>query len=410
MLTRQERTKSEIIKMCCKGKITAKDAAQRLGLSVRQVENLKKKQREGISLLHGNCGRSSAKALNAEIKQRILEEYGELCKLRLLNFTQFHEILQSKGLTVSYTAMRNVLIAEGNESPKKRRKKKEEHKTRERREKFGELLQTDATSYDWFGTGEMLALHGFIDDCRGVITGLYLSKNECMHGYLEAFRQTVTDFGTPESIYADGLSIFFSKKKNDELTLEEELSGIYERKTQFGQICDALGVNLIHAHSSEAKGRVERLWQTLQSRLPVEFAMRGIKTMDAANAFLKDEYRDIFNERFGVNKDAKSCFVPLPKSILLDRLLCYKTTRKLDNGGCFSMNNVRFKVLGTLSNCMVNVLISNRLGIVAEHNDIIRQVKPLTFKNENIAPTEDSVNAILSRFVFRYCFKNEHVA
>ncbi len=410
MLNRSEQNKAEIIGVCRKGKITAKDAALRLKLSVRQVENLKKKQREGISLLHGNCGRSSARALAVEVKQKILEEYKTVRKLGAVNFTHFHEICQSKGITVSYTAMRNVLVKAGNESPKKRRKRKEVHKTRERRQKFGELLQTDASSYDWFQTGEPFALHGFIDDARSVITGLHLSKNECMDGYLESFRQTLTDFGTPEALYADGLSIFFSKKKNEELTLEEELSGISARKTQFGQICDTLGVELIHARSSQAKGRVERLWETLQSRLPIEFAMRGIKTVESANAFLKDEFRAIFNARFGVNENTKACFVPLPKSVLLDRLLSFKTTRKLDSGGCFSWHNMRFKVEGNLMNCKVTLLISNRLGLVAEHNDVLFKVKPMSFKKENIAPTEDSVDAIISRFVFRYCLKNEHVA
>lgn len=409
MLNRSERSKAEIVGLCVKGKITAKDAAQRLKLSVRQVENLKKKQREGVSLLHGNCGRSSVKALSAERKQKILDEYKAISELGAVNFTHFHEILQGKGVTVSYTAMRNVLVAAGNVSPKRQRKRKEKHETRERRQKFGELLQTDATPYDWFQTGESFALHGFIDDARGVVTGLRLSKNECMDGYLEAFRQTLTDFGTPEALYADGLSIFFSKKKNEELTLEEELSGTFARKTQFGQICDTLGVELIHARSSQAKGRVERLWETLQSRLPIEFAIRGIKTVEAANVFLRDEFRAMFNARFGVNEDAKSCFVPLPKSVLPDRLLSYKITRKLDAGGCFSWHGIRFKVEGKLANCKVTILVSNRLGVVAEHSDVLRKVKPMTFKNENTAPT-DSVDAILSRFVFRYCFKNEHIA
>ena len=409
MLNRNERIKAEIVGMCCKGKITAKDAAQRLKLSVRQVENLKKKQREGISLLHGNCGRSSAKALAAEKKQEILKIYGEIRGLGAVNFTHFHEILQSNGVTVSYTAMRKVLLAEGYVSPKKRRKRIKKHKTRERRQGFGELLQTDASPYDWFQTGETFALHGYIDDARGVVTGLRMCKNECLDGYLEAFRQTLTDFGTPEGLYADGLSIFFGKKKDEELTLEEELSGTYARKTQFGQICDTLGVELIHARSSQAKGRVERLWETLQSRLPIEFAMRGIKTLEAANTFLKDEFRTMFNARFGVNENAKSCFVPLPKSVLLDRLLCYKITRKLDCGGCFSWHGIRFKVEGKLTNCRVTLLVSNRLGVVAEHNDILLNIKPISFKKENIAST-DSVDAILSRFVSRYCFKNEHVA
>jgi transposase len=396
--------------MCIKGKITARDAANRLKISVRQVENLKKKQREGISLLHGNCGRSSVKALAAEVQQKILEEYKAVSALGSVNFTHFHEILLGKGVTVSYTAMRGVLVREGSVSPKTHRKRNKIHKSRERRQKFGELLQTDATPYDWFGNGQNYALHGFIDDARGVVTGLYLSKNECLDGYLEAFRQTLTDYGTPEALYADGLSIFFSKTKTEELTIEEELTGTYFRKTQFGRICDVLGAKLIHARSSQAKGRVERLWGTLQSRLPIELAMRDIKTVEAANEFSKNEYRAIFNDRFEVNRDTKSCFVPLTKSTQLDRLLCYSITRKLDLGGCFSLNSIRFKVEGKLSNVNVTILVSNRLGVVAELNGSLHKVVPMTSKNENIAPTQDSVDAILSRFVFRYCLKNEHVA
>jgi transposase len=408
MMNRTERNKTEIIDLCCKGKIRASDAARRLKLSVRQVENLKKKHREGVSMLHGNCARASAKALGVQIKQSVLEKYEEVSSLGAVNFTHFHEILCGEGVEISYTAMRNVLVGAGYNSPKKRRKRKEQHPTRERRQKLGELPQTDASSFDWFQTGERFALHGFIDDARGIVTGLYLSRNECMDGYLEAFRQTLTDYGTPEALYADGLSIFFSKKKGEELTLEEELSGTQGARTQFGQICDVLGVELIHARSSQAKGRVERLWETLQSRLPVEFARRGIKSVDAANAFLQDEYRALFNGRFGVNPGAKSCFVPLPRNTSLDRLLSYKITRKVDRGGCFSLHKIRFAVKG-LSNCMVTLLVSSRLGVVAEYEDSLFQVTPMNYHNENIAPS-DSVDAIFSRFVFFCCCKNEHIA
>ncbi|MGI6745761.1 MAG: hypothetical protein ACOX45_06430 [Acutalibacteraceae bacterium] len=101
---------------------------------------------------------------------------------------------------------------------------------------------------------------------------------------------------------------------------------------------------------NNAKGRVERLWETLQSRLQIEFAMRGIKTVEAVNAFLRDEYRAAFNARFGVNEFTISCFVPLPKSVLLDRLLAYKITRVLDSDGCFSWHGIRFRVEGKLAN------------------------------------------------------------
>ena len=409
MKNRRERTKEAIIKQCAKGETTAKDAAQRLGISIRQVENLKKKYREGVSMLHGNCGRVSAKALDEMLVQRVLSEYGKVKGLNP-NFTHFREILEGKGIKISYTALRALLIKSGYNSPKKRRKRKENpHKTRERREKFGELLQTDATPYEWFGDEGKYALHGMIDDATGRITALHLSVNECMDGYLEIMRQTLERYGTPEALYADGLSIFFSHEKGSELSIDEELNGIYERKTQFGDICGELGVELIHARSSQAKGRVERLWGTLQSRLPVEFGLRGIKDIGAANKFLKDEYIDMFNNQFGVSPDAVSCFVVLPESVDLDMLLSFKIARKADSGGVFSLRNVKFRVVGNIANREVLLHIGTRIGMVAVNNGKCFPVVPIGQMKKSIKST-DSVDMILSRFVSAFCLKDEHVA
>jgi len=226
---------------------------------------------------------------------------------------------------------------------------------------------------------------------------------------LEIMRQTLEVHGTPEAIYADGLSIFFSPKKQEGMSVEEELAGEYFRKTQFGDICDELGVKLIHARSSQAKGRIERRLQTLQSRLPVEFAMNGITTIDDANALLKEQYIDQFNEQFGVCPDAQSCFVKLPRYVNLDKLLCYKLTRKLDNGGCFSLKNTRFKVLCHAASQNVDLFISKRIGMKAMIDGRFNDVTPVEAKQKSIDST-DSVEMILSRFVFFFCLKNEHVA
>jgi len=408
ILNYKEKTKESIIKECVKGKIKAKDAAGRLKISVRQVENLKKKYREGISLLHGNCGKSTAKALEPAVKEAVVKHYEEL-KPKKINFLHFNEILAEKSVIISYTAMRKVLIEAGFESPKKRRKKNHVHKTRDRREKFGELLQTDATPYDWFGNGKKSALHAFIDDATGKLTGLHMSENECMDGYLEIMRQTLKEHGTPEAIYADGLSIFFSTKTQANMTIEEELKGEYFKQTQFGGICDELGIQLIHARSSQAKGRIERLWQTLQSRLPVEFQMNNIATIEEANVFLKERYIDKFNEKFGVNPEAESCFVKLPRNVNLDKLLCYKVSRQLDNGGCFSLKNTRFQVATGVANRKIDVLISKRLGMKALIDGRLYEVFPIDGKQKSINST-DSIEMILSRFVFFFCLKNEHAA
>jgi transposase len=408
MLNYKERTKEAIIKECVEGKIKAKDAAQRLKVSVRQVENLKKKYREGISLLHGNCGKSTTKALEPEMKEKIIKRYEEL-KPQRVNFLHFNEVIADEGVRISYSAVRKVLIEGGFESPKKRRKQKQVHKTRDRRERFGELLQTDATPYDWFLNGKLVALHALIDDATGKLTGLHMSENECMDGYLEIMRQTLEEHGTPEAIYADGLSIFFSTKREQNITIEEELKGEYFQRTQFGNICDELGVRLIHARTSQAKGRVERLWQTLQSRLPVEFQMNNITTIEEANVFLKEKYIDKFNERFGVFLDCKSCFVKLPKNVNLDKLLCYKVSRKLDSGGCFSLKNTRFQVAGQMNNRYIEVLISKKIGVKALIDGRLYGIYPTQTRKKSIDST-DSMEMILSRFVFFFCLKNEHIA
>lgn len=294
-------------------------------------------------------------------------------------------------------------------SPKTKRSRKELHPSRERRAKFGELLQVDATPFAWFGEDKRYALHGFIDDATSVVTGLYICENECMEGYFEVMRQTLTRYGTPESLYADGLSMFFGKKKQEELSIDEQLSGVYERKTQFGSICDELGISLIHARSSQAKGRIERLWGTLQGRLPAEFAMRGIRDVKEANCFLSEEYINAFNDRFSVNKEAKTSFVALPTNVDLERLLTYKMTRKTDSGSCFSWNNVKFRAVGARANAQITILVSNRLGMKVLDGERLLEVVPLSKGKEKIATT-DSVEAIVSRFVFMACQKNEHAA
>ena len=156
------------------------------------------------------------------------------------------------------------------------------HPRHPRKEHLGEMLQIDASLHQWFKDNETYyTIHGSKDDATGKITGLYMCENECMEGYMQIMRQTIKTHGVPRSLYADGLSIFFSTK---EPTLEEQLAGKGANKTQFGTMMESLGVHMIHARSSQAKGRIEREWGTLQGRIETEFAIRGITTPDEANA------------------------------------------------------------------------------------------------------------------------------
>lgn len=234
--------------------------------------------------------------------------------------------------------------------------------------------------FDWLGDGKKYSLHGFIDDATGKITGLYMCKNECLLGYLEVLRQTIENYGIPISLYPDKYSVFFPPKKvNDHITLEEQLNGREKGITQFGRIVEELGIEMFAASSPQAKGRIERLWETLQSRLVTEFRINQITNIEKANEFLK-EYIKKYNEKFSVTaKSTKSVYLKLPKRYDLDELLCVKFERIIVNAGIFSLNNSKFQVLDKSlpPKSKVQIYLSRKIGMRVKCNNKIYDVEPL---------------------------------
>lgn len=412
-MNKKEELKAHIIKCCVDGNMTVKQAANRLGFSERYIKKLKARYKKyGVSsMLHGNCGRQPKRTLDIALKQKILD-IRKQPEFDTVNVMHFKDILEEKyKIIVSYSFLYNFLKENNIKSPRKHRKTKLHHR-RNRRSKIGELLQIDATPHEFFiGDNNKYTLHGLIDDASGQITGLYMCKNECMQGYFEVIRQTLKNFGVPENIYADGSSIFFTTKK-DKLTLEEQLSGIEEPNTQFGKIMDELGIHLIHAGSSQAKGRIERLWNTLHDRLITEFKINNITNMEQANIFLK-EYIKKYNKKFKVKpKDKKKAFIPLLKSINLDTLLTVKYKRTVDNGACFSLNNVSFKIedIDILPRTRIDVLISKKIGIKVQYKNKLYTVKPIYDKNDTPIERIESIENIIAEFIYFNCLKNERIA
>lgn len=242
------------------------------------------------------------------------------------------------------------------------------------------MLQADGTPFDWFGDGKKYSLHGFIDDATGKITGLYMCKNECLLGYLEVLRQTIENYGIPISLYPDKYSVFFPPKKvNDHITLEEQLNGREKGITQFGRIVEDLGIEMFAASSPQAKGRIERLWETLQSRLVTEFRINQISNMEKANEFLK-EYIKKYNKKFSVTaQNTKSVYLKLPKRYDLDELLCVKFERTIDNAGIFSLNNSKFQILDKSipPKSKVQIYLSQKIGMCVKCNNKVYNVEPL---------------------------------
>jgi transposase len=358
---------------------TIAEASQAMDLSERQTKRLKGEyKKNGIdALVHKNIGRRPANAIHEEIRQQIID----LKQSRLFenaNFLFFKEILARKqyGIKISYSALYGILSSAGIKSVKTRRPPKK-HRRRKRKVREGVMLQIDASPFDWLNTGEMFSLHGAIDDSTGKIAALYLCKNECLQGYFEVMRSVIMNNGVPLSIYADRHAIFVSPK-DGKLTIEEELKGIQVNDTQLGRALKQLGITLIKARSPQAKGRVERLWDTLQGRLPIEFAMAGIATVDAANSFFADYLRE-FNNTFAVEpEESIMAYRPVSPALNIENILCVVEKRGFDNGGVFSFHN-RSYLLSCTDRLLpkkgsIDVLISPLFGIRAAYMGVIYEV------------------------------------
>lgn len=362
-----------IISKSLEGDITISEAAKRLELSDRQIKRLRKKVKDhGIDgLRHGNKDHPSPGGIPEEMKEQIIG-LKELDCYKDTNFTHFRELLEEREeIFISYTSLCNILKSAGITSKRKHRTKKT-HRLRARRPHFGELIQADATPHDWFGTGEKVALHGFIDDATGKPVGLYFCEHECLLGYLEVTRQMLKNYGIPEELYPDKHSVFFpTSKQNNNLTIEEQLAGKTSAKTQFGAIMDRLGVDMHPAPTAEAKGRIERFWNTAQDRLMVEMKLEGIKTIEEANVYLP-RFIKKYNAKFAVEpKEETSKFMPVPDFIDLDYLLVMKFERKLDRAGTFTIQNKKFQVLDNkiMPNAKITIYMSNKIGIKVVYKD-----------------------------------------
>lgn len=381
MLKQKDLKRATLIEACIKGQCTVKQVADALGLSERRVKQIKKEVKEnGVkSIQHGNRGRKPKNTISDETRKRILELRSSY-EYEISNFTHFQELLKEReNIDISYSALYNILRNAGIKSPKKHRKAKLHHR-RKRKESEGMMLQADGTPFEWFGGEEKYSLHGFIDDATGKITGLYMCKNECLLGYLEVLRQTLENYGIPISLYPDKYSVFFPPKKvDDHITIEEQLNGREKGVTQFGRIVEELGINMFAASSPQAKGRIERLWETLQSRLVTEFRINKITNMDDANKFLKS-YIEKYNSKFAVEPSSKkNVFLKLPKRYNLDELLCVRFERTIDNAGVFSINNSKFQVLDKRlpPKTKVQIYLSQKIGMIVKSNNKIYDVEPL---------------------------------
>ena len=315
-MSNQEITRLEIMQRLKDKRLTQKEAARMLGISIRQVKRLwqayRKKGTKG--LMSQRRGKPSNNRLDAGITQKALD----LIKEKYEDFgpTLAHEKLtEVHKLQLSRESVRQIMIAERIWKPKRARQPPA-HQMRDRRACFGELVQIDGSDHDWFeGRGPRCTLLVFIDDATGQLLELWFVPHESFFGYAEAARHYFERYGKPLAFYSDKHGIF---RVN-----QEQTTGLGSGLTQFGRAMQELDIQILCANTPQAKGRVERANQTLQDRLVKELRLLGISDMQAGNTYLP-EFRQDFNRRFAVQpRSTHNAHRPLLKTENLDVILTH---------------------------------------------------------------------------------------
>jgi transposase len=328
-MSSKEAPRPGLVKAALAGNVTNAQAAKGLGLSVRQFRRLKAAfRRAGVQgLLHGNRGRPSPRRLGEEDRRRIVA----LINTRYAGLNDCHlteKLRECEGLQVCREVVRQLRRAAGI-APIHRRRAPRHRARRLRAAREGALVLIDGSEFAWLGAAPPLqTLLGAIDDATGKILALHFRPHEDLHGYASLLHTLVETYGLPLSLYGDRLAVFVRNDRH--WSLEEQLAG-RQQPTQFGQMLEELAIGFIAAGSPEAKGRIERLWRTLQDRLVAELRLRGLTTREAAEAFLPEFIAD-YNRRFALpSREAASVWRRPPRP--LDHVLAcrYHRTVAKDN-------------------------------------------------------------------------------
>jgi transposase len=321
-LTMQDEKRLDVIQRVYRSELTVVQAALVMGVSERQCYRIKARvgKAGAKGVVHGNQGGPCKR----KIKDKTLRRVVELARGKYQGFNDHHlteKLKEQEQIELSREKVRRILRAEGIVSPKKRRGIKHRSR-RERRGSEGMMLQVDGSPHDWLqGRGPRLCLMGAIDDATSKVMGAFFVQAESSWGYFHLFCEIFKEHGVSQSIYTDSHSVFWTDR---EPTLEEQL---INRKptTEVGRGLEELGVTLILAHSPQAKGRIERLWNTFQDRLVSELGLAKAKTVAQATVVL-DRYLPVHNRKFAKPAKAQPAWRKL-STVQIEQALCFKQRR-----------------------------------------------------------------------------------
>jgi transposase len=315
------------------GSITAGTAAQLLGVTPRHARRLRAsfRQQGMASVIHANRDRAPANRTDPATIECILALAGPEGPYHDLNVCHLADLLEREQQIVIARSTLDRLVRQAGLRGSLKSPAPPHRRRRERRPAEGMLLQMDASPFAWLeGRGPKCSLLGAVDDATGKIVGLLLRPSEDRDGYFSLLRSIVAAYGLPLAVYHDRHTILRSPKQR---TLDEELAGEVPL-SQIQRLLAELGIESIPAYSPQAKGRVERLWGTLQDRLVKELRLVGIQTPEAANAFLPG-FVACYNARFAkAPADAQSAWRRLPEGFDWAYHFSARETRKVRADHC----------------------------------------------------------------------------
>lgn len=363
--------------------ITQREAAESIGISLRQAQRIVRRVRTDgdKGVVHRLRGMRSNRALPDKTKDKILKIFKD-------KYPDFGPTLASEKLferdkiRINDETLRLWLIERG--IPYRKRRKRPHRQWRERKEHYGQMVQMDGSHHPWFeGRGEPCVLMGYIDDATGRPFARFYPYEGTLPA-MDSFKRYSRKHGIPVSVYLDKHTTY---KSNGKPSLEDELNNTTPL-SQFERALQELGVEVIHANSPQAKGRVERIFNTFQDRLVKELRLEKIGSIDQANAFL-GRYLAGYARRFG-RQPAQDGDLhrPCPNGIDLDRILCIRTERALRNDFTISHNNRLYQVLDNIraERVVIEEYVNGSMKIW--HKDAT-----LTFKTILVKPEKEPTKA-----------------
>jgi transposase len=322
----KELLRSKFMEMVRQNQKTLKQASVALKISYRQAKRIYRSYKlyGDKGLIHGNQGKQSPRKINESFKNRIIQKYQNKYNDFGPTFAA-EKLLENEKLKVDNETLRRWLIEAGLWKIKRRRNAHRQR--RDRRERFGELVQFDGSHHDWFeGRGSKCCLMNMVDDATG-ITFSFMSEQETSEAAMRLLWEWLKKYGIPQGLYCDRKNAFVIDR---EPTIEEQLLNI-QPKTDFEKACEKLGIEVKKAYSPQAKGRVERNHAVYQDRLVKELRLQNISTIEEANKYLAKTYLKKINTKFKKEPlKPEDAHVPL-MGIDLQDIFCFEDARVVSN-------------------------------------------------------------------------------